>query len=72
MNLSSCRGESQMFKINWYQGSVLADRYLETILSDWKNTLLLLVQAPALAGMAVAVELTTVRRLGSDTMGREL
>ncbi|MEC9396818.1 MAG: ABC transporter permease [Myxococcota bacterium] len=44
-----------MFKINWYQGSVLADRYLETILSDWKNTLLLLVQAPALAGMAVAV-----------------
>jgi len=41
--------------INWYQGGVLADRYLETVLSDWKNTLLLLVQAPLLAGMAVAV-----------------
>ena len=41
--------------MNWYQGGVLADRYLETILSDWKNTLLLLVQAPLLAGMAVAV-----------------
>lgn len=42
-------------KINWYQGSVLADRYLETILADWKNTLLLLIQAPILAGMAVLV-----------------
>lgn len=41
--------------INWYQGGVLADRYLEMVLSDWKNTLLLLVQAPLLAGMAVAV-----------------
>lgn len=41
--------------MNWYQGSVLADRYTETILADWKNTLLLLVQAPLLAIMAVAV-----------------
>ena len=57
-----------MFKINWYQGSVLADRYLETILSDWKNTLLLLVQAPP-ADLADAVEhlvptaLTELRQL---------
>lgn len=41
--------------INRYQGGVLADRYLETILADWKNTLLLLAQAPLLALMAVAV-----------------
>ncbi len=41
--------------MNWYQGGVLADRYTETILADWKNTLLLLVQAPLLAIMAVAV-----------------
>lgn len=41
--------------IDWYQGNVLADRYLETVLADWKNTLLLLVQAPILAGLAVMV-----------------
>lgn len=41
--------------INWEQGAVLADRYLETILADWKNTGLLLIQAPVLAAMAVAV-----------------
>ena len=41
--------------MNWDQGNVLADRYLETILADWKQTLLLLVQAPLLAGMAVMV-----------------
>jgi len=41
--------------IDWYQGNVLADRYLETILADWKNTGLLLIQAPILAGLAVMV-----------------
>lgn len=41
--------------IDWYQGAVLSDRYLETILADWKNTGLLLLQAPLLAGMAVLV-----------------
>ena len=41
--------------VNWRQGGVLADRYLETILSDWKNTGLLIVQAPLLAAMAAAV-----------------
>lgn len=41
--------------INMYQGGVLADRYLETILADWKQTSLLLLQAPLLAGMAVLV-----------------
>ncbi|MBA2662036.1 MAG: ABC transporter permease [Bradymonadaceae bacterium] len=41
--------------IDWYQGGVLSDRYLETILADWKSTGLLLLQAPLLAGMAVMV-----------------
>jgi ABC transport system ATP-binding/permease protein len=41
--------------IDWYQGAVLSDRYLETILADWKNTGLLLLQAPLLSGMAVMV-----------------
>ncbi|MFU8804390.1 MAG: ABC transporter permease [Bradymonadaceae bacterium] len=41
--------------IDWYQGGVLSDRYLETILADWKNTGLLLVQSPLLALMAVGV-----------------
>jgi len=41
--------------INWQQAGVLADRYMETILADWAVTLLLLLQAPLLAGMAVAV-----------------
>lgn len=41
--------------INWKQASVLADRYLETILADWAVTMLLLLQAPLLAGMAVVV-----------------
>jgi ABC transport system ATP-binding/permease protein len=41
--------------INWPQAAVLSDRYLETILADWKNTGLLLLQAPILAAMAVAV-----------------
>ncbi len=48
-------------RINWYQGRVLADRYLEMILADYKNTLLLLAQAPVLAGMAVIVWLNTDR-----------
>jgi len=41
--------------IDWYQGGVLADRYLETILADWKGTGLLLLQAPILAALAVLV-----------------
>lgn len=41
--------------INWHQGSVLADRYLETVLADWKNTGILLIQAPVLAVLAVLV-----------------
>jgi len=41
--------------IDWFQAGVLADRYLETILADWKNTGLLLLQAPVLAGLAVMV-----------------
>jgi len=41
--------------IDWFQGAVLADRYLETVLADWKNTLLLIVQAPILAALAVLV-----------------
>ena len=41
--------------IDSYQAGVLADRYLETVLADWKNTGLLLLQAPLLAGMAVMV-----------------
>ena len=38
-----------------YQASVLSDRYLEMVLADWKNTGLLLLQAPLLAFMAVMV-----------------
>lgn len=41
--------------INWFEGNVLADRYLETMLADWKGTGLLLLQAPLLAGLAVMV-----------------
>ena len=41
--------------IDWFQGNVLADRYLETMLADWKGTGLLLLQAPVLAGLAVMV-----------------
>lgn len=41
--------------MDWLQGNILADRYLETILADWKGTGLLLIQAPALAGLAVLV-----------------
>ncbi len=41
--------------MNWYQGQVLADRYLDTMISDWKSTLILLMQAPLLAGLAVLV-----------------
>lgn len=51
----SARKDQKRGFIDWYQGNVLADRYLETILSDWKNTGLLLVQAPILAGLAVLV-----------------
>lgn len=41
--------------INSYQAGVLTDRYLEVVLSDWKNTGILLMQAPLLAAVAVAV-----------------
>jgi len=41
--------------LNWRQAGVLSDRYLETMLADWKATGLLLIQAPLLAGMAVMV-----------------
>ncbi len=41
--------------IDWYQAGILSDRYLETILADWKNTGLLLIQSPILAGLAVMV-----------------
>ncbi len=41
--------------IDQYQAGVLSDRYLEMVLADWKNTGLLLMQAPLLAAMAVAV-----------------
>lgn len=37
------------------QSNVLADRYLETMLADWKGTLLLFVQAPILAFLLVMV-----------------
>ena len=40
---------------DWYQAGVLSDRYMEMVLSDWRNTGLLLLQAPALALMAVMV-----------------
>lgn len=41
--------------IDWFEGNILADRYLETILADWKGTGILLLQAPLLAGLAVMV-----------------
>lgn len=41
--------------IDWFEGNILADRYLETILADWKGTGLLLLQAPLLAALAVMV-----------------
>jgi hypothetical protein len=41
--------------VDWRQARILSDRYLETVLADWKNTGLLLIQAPLLAAMVVAV-----------------
>ena len=41
--------------IDSYQAGVLTDRYLETVLADWKNTGILLIQAPILAFLAVMV-----------------
>ena len=41
--------------IDGYQAGVLSDRYLEMVLADWRNTVLLLLQAPVLALMAVMV-----------------
>ncbi len=40
---------------NKLQSNILADRYLETMLADWKGTLLLIIQAPILAFLAVMV-----------------
>lgn len=41
--------------INWRQGRILADRYLETMLAEWTSTGVLVLQAPLLAAMVVAV-----------------
>ncbi len=41
--------------IDSYQAGVLSDRYLEMVLGDWRNTGLLLLQAPVLAFVAVMV-----------------
>lgn len=41
--------------VDWRQAGILSDRYLETMLADWKGTGLLLLQAPLLAVMAGAV-----------------
>ena len=41
--------------MNWHQGNILADRYLELTLADWKNASLLVGMAPILAGLAVLV-----------------
>ena len=47
-------GEKKQW-INWQQARVLSDRYLEIMLADWKGLLVLLIQAPLLAFMAVMV-----------------
>lgn len=52
--MSDARAAKPPF-MDWFQGNVLADRYLETILADWKGTGLLLLQAPLLAALAVMV-----------------
>lgn len=41
--------------MNWHQGNILADRYMELTMADWKNALLLIGMAPILAGLAVLV-----------------
>jgi hypothetical protein len=46
---------SQSGFINWRQGGILADRYLEQMLADYKSTGILVLQAPLLAAMVVAV-----------------
>ena len=51
--------------IDWHQAGILSDRYLETILADWKNTGLLLIQSPILAVLAVSVW----QNLGEATQG---
>lgn len=48
-------GEEGSGLFDRYQAAVLSDRYLEIVLADWKNTGLLLLQAPLLALMAVMV-----------------
>ncbi len=44
-----------------FQAGVLTDRYLETVLADWRYTGLMLVQAPLLAALAVMVFLNIDR-----------
>ena len=41
--------------INFRQSGVLADRYFDILLGDLRNTLLLLCQAPIIAGLIVLV-----------------
>lgn len=51
--------------IDRHQAGVLSDRYMEMVLSDYKNTGLLLLQAPALALMAVMVWENVERATGT-------
>ncbi len=41
--------------LNFRQSGILADRYFDILLGDLKNTLLLLFQAPIIAGLIVLV-----------------
>lgn len=41
--------------LNWQQTSLLADRYFEIVIGDWKSTLLLLIQSPVIAALIVMV-----------------
>lgn len=44
-----------VFRFDMRQSMILSERYIETLLGDLRNTLLLLVQAPFLAGIIVLV-----------------
>lgn len=41
--------------INWRQSGILADRYFDILIGDWRHSLLLLLQAPIIAGLMVLV-----------------
>lgn len=41
--------------LHWRQSGILSDRYFDILLGDVRNTLLLLVQAPIIAGLIVLV-----------------